>query len=193
MVRQISLGVILKKTKAKITPRAGLILIEKVAQELGLEQLLGLHFGHLKRRAKGLSVARQILDIACMLIDGGERMEDLRCLRADEGWQKIREAESVMAPRTARDVLYRFGARELQRFEVMEKQLTHRMTKKMVAAGVATIDADATFVEAHKEESQMSYHGMPGYYPMLGFWAERGTVIQGEFRQGNESPGSKAL
>ena len=62
MVRQISLGVILKKTKAKITPRAGLILIEKVAQELGLEQLLGLHFGHLKRRAKGLSVARQILD-----------------------------------------------------------------------------------------------------------------------------------
>ncbi len=193
MVRQISLGVILKKTKAKITPRAGLILIEKVAQELGLEQLLGLHFGHLKRRAKGLSVARQILDIACMLIDGGERMEDMRCLRADEGWQRIREAERVMAPRTARDVLYRFGMKELHGFEVMERQLTHRMTKKLDDTGVATIDADATFVEAHKEESQMSYHGRPGYYPMLGFWAERGTVIQGEFRQGNEPPGDRAL
>jgi len=39
----------------------------------------------------------------------------------------------------------------------------------------------------------MSFHGAPGYYPMLGFWAERGMVIQGEFRQGNESPGNRAL
>lgn len=193
MIRQTGLGVILKKTKAKITPRAGLILIEKVAHELGIEQLLGLHFGHLKIREKGLSVARQILDIACMLIDGGDRMEDMRCLRADEGWQKIREAERVMAPRTARDVLYRFDERMVERFEVMEKQLTHRMTKRLENTGVATVDADATFIEAHKEESHMSYHGKPGYYPMLGFWAERGMVLQGEFRQGNEPPGSRAL
>jgi hypothetical protein len=39
----------------------------------------------------------------------------------------------------------------------------------------------------------MSYHGRPGYYPMLGFWAETQMAIQGEFRQGNESPSSKAL
>jgi hypothetical protein len=193
MIRQTSLGVILKKTAAKITPRAGLILVEKVAQELGIEQLLGLHFCHLKKREKGLSVARQILDIACMLIDGGDRMEDIRCLRADEGWQKIREAERVMAPRTARDVLYRFDERMLEKFEMLEKQVTHRMTKKLEHGGVATLDADATFIEAGKEESKMSYHGRRGYYPMLGFWAERGMVVQGEFRQGNESPGSRAL
>ena len=193
MIRQTGLGVILEKTKSKITPRAGLILIEKVVEELGLEQLLGLHFGHLKRRARGLSVARQLLDIACMLIDGGERMEDMRDLRADEGWRRIREAERVMAPRTARDVLHRFGAKELEGFERMERQLTHRMTGRLEGTGVATMDVDATFVEAHKAESEMSYHGRPGYYPMLGFWAERGTVIQGEFRVGNESPGGKAL
>ena len=39
----------------------------------------------------------------------------------------------------------------------------------------------------------MSFHGKPGYYPMLGFWAEKQIALQGEFRQGNETPSSKAL
>jgi len=193
MLHQSSLPVILKKTMSKITPRAGLILIEKVIADLGMGQLLDLHLGYLKKRAKGLRVSRQILDLACMLIDGGERIEDIKQMRGDDGWQKIREEEKVMAPRTARDLLHRFDERGLIRFEVLERQLAHRVTKKSGSEDIATIDADATFIEAHKEESQMSYHGKPGYYPMLGFWSERGMVIQGEFRQGNEPPASKAL
>ena len=77
MLHQTNLPVTLKKTTAKITPRAGLILIEKVAGELQMEQLLDLHFGSLKQRKRGLLVSRQIMDIACMLIDGGERIEDI--------------------------------------------------------------------------------------------------------------------
>lgn len=193
MLHQTQLPVTLKKTTTKITPRAGLILIEKVARDLQMEQLLGLHFGHLKRRKRGLPVSRQIMDIASLLIDGGERMEDIKHLRGDEGWQKLREEDHVMAPRTALDLLHRFDDAGVGRFELMEQQFTHRIGKKLEESKIVTIDADATFIEAHKEESLMSYHGKPGYYPMLGFWAERGMVVQGEFRQGNESPGSKAL
>ena len=153
MLHQTNLPVTLKKTTAKITPRAGLILIEKVAGELQMEQLLDLHFGSLKQRKRGLLVSRQIMDIACMLIDGGERIEDIKQLRSDEGWQKIREEEKIMAPRTARDLLHRFDERGLMQFEVRERQLTHRVTKKISSEEIATIDADATFIEAHKEES----------------------------------------
>lgn len=193
MLNQTLLPVILEKTKSKITPRAGLILIEKVAKELEVDQLLSLHFGHLKKRNKGLLVSRQIMDTALMLIDGGNRIEDIRQFKDDQAWQEIRGMDQAMAPRTARDLLYRFDEESLRQFEIMESRLTHRMTKRLKPSDTATIDADATFIEAHKEEAEMSYHGAPGYYPMLGFWAERAMAIQGEFRAGNETPSSKAL
>lgn len=193
ILRQTHLPVTIKKTRTKITPRAGLILIEKVSRELGLEQLLTHHFGRLKRRARGLPVSRQILDLAGMLIDGGVCVEDMRQLAADEAWQTLRAKAQALAPRTARDMLYRFDEGALRRFETMESQLTHRVARRLKGIETATIDADATFIEAHKEESRMSFHGKRGYYPMLGFWAEGQVAIQGEARQGNETPSSKAL
>jgi hypothetical protein len=170
-----------------------LILIEKVARELGLDQLLGYHFGGLKKRARGLRVSRQILDLASMLIDGGERIEDMRQLATDKAWQTLRDKGGAMAPRTARDLLYRFTEETTKRFEKMESQMAQRVAKRIPEVMTATIDADATFIEARKKESKMSFKGAPGYYPMLGFWAETQLAIQGEFRQGNEAPSSKAL
>ena len=193
MVKQTRLPVTIKKTRTKITPRAGLILIEKVARELGLDQLLSYHFGRLKKRARGLRVSRQVLDLASMLIDGGVRIEDMKQLTADKAWQAIREKAKAMAPRTARDLLYRFDERAVKRFEVMESQMTQRLAKRHTTGDIVTIDADATFIAAHKKESKMSFHGKQGYYPMLGFWAEKQIALQGEFRQGNETPSSRAL
>lgn len=193
MVDKTALPVTIKKTESKITPRAGLALIEKIARELDMDQLLSYHFGHHKRRKRGLKTSRQILDIACMLIDGGNRIEDIKQLAGDDAWQMIRAVNGTMAPRTARDVLHRFSEEDLQRFEVMEKHLSHRISKGIPREDTATIDADATFVEADKKEASFSYHKKRGYYPMLGFWAERATVIQGEFRDGNEPPLARAL
>jgi hypothetical protein len=83
MLRRTFLPVTIKKTRTKITPRAGLILIERVSRELGLDQPLTHRFGRLKRRARGLPVSRQIPDLACMLIDGGVCVEDMRQLASD--------------------------------------------------------------------------------------------------------------
>jgi hypothetical protein len=194
MVRQAELPVTLKKTTSQITPRAGLSLIEKVSREVGMEQLLNLHFGSLKKREKGLSVARQILDMASMLIDGGTRIEDMKQLSSDLAWRALREQTQTMAPRTALDLLHRFSARDLARFETLEHQLSHRLSARLKdESRVITLDVDATFIQADKQEARVSYHKEPGYYPMLGFWAERATLVHGEFREGNESPASKAL
>lgn len=192
MMQQTTRPIKLEKTTSLITPRAGLILIEKMVKKLRVDQLLDLHFGKLKERKKGLPVWRQITDLACLLIDGGSRIEDLKQLSSDEGWKKIREEDSVMAVRTARDLLYRFGEEDIKQFEKLHRQLTCRIAKK-IDTTIATLDADATFIEAHKEEAKYSYHKAPGFYPMLGFWAEKGLAVEAEFRQGNESPAAKAL
>jgi hypothetical protein len=194
-MHQIRPSIKLEKTTSLITPRAGLILIEQMAKELDLNQLLDWHFSKLKKRDKGLSIPRQIMDLACMLVDGGTRIEDFKQLSSDQAWLKIREEDSMMAVRTLRDLLYRFDENAIKRFEQSHRQLVCRLAKKtqMSKYKTATLDVDATFIESHKKEAKYSYHKEPGFYPMMGFWAETGLTIEAEFREGNQSPASGAL
>jgi len=66
-------------------------------------------------------------------------------------------------------------------------------TLKLNHNRVATLDVDATFIQAHKREAKYSYHKKPGYYPMLGFVAETQQLLLAECRDGNASPASGAL
>jgi hypothetical protein len=56
-----------------------------------------------------------------------------------------------------------------------------------------TLDIDATGIEAEKESAKMTYKGYTGYMPMVGHLAENGLVVGDEFREGNDSPGSRNL
>ena len=51
-----------------------------------------------------------------------------------------------------------------------------------------TLDVDATFIPAGKEESQYSYLNEKGYMPMMAALYENGLFIDDEFREGNDSP-----
>jgi len=57
----------------------------------------------------------------------------------------------------------------------------------------ATIDVDATLIEADKKEAKKSYKGLRGYMPLVAFWAEAGLALADRFRPGNASPGADAL
>jgi hypothetical protein len=56
-----------------------------------------------------------------------------------------------------------------------------------------TLDIDATGIAAQKESAVMTYKGYAGYMPIVGNLAENGLVVGDEFREGNESPGSRNL
>jgi len=56
-----------------------------------------------------------------------------------------------------------------------------------------TLDIDATGIEAQKESAVMTYKGFTGYMPIVGTLAENGLVVGDEFREGNQSPGSRNL
>ena len=49
----------------------------------------------------------------------------------------------------------------------------------------ATVDVDATIVEAHKQEALKAYEGTIGYQPQMAWWAEQSLWLVDEFRDGN--------
>jgi len=90
------------------------------------------------------------------------------------------------------EFLSQLGSCEVKKLsEVMGK--TAADTLRLNRNKVATLDVDATFIEAHKRDAKFSFHKEPGYYPMLGFVAETKQLLLAEFRDGNASPASGAL
>ena len=96
-----------------------------------------------------------------------------------------------MACSTAVEFLAQLGHAEVDALSKVAGNVagdTLHLNKNMTA----TLDVDATFIEAEKRDAVMSYHGAPGYYPMLGFVAETKGLLLAEFREGNVSPASDA-
>jgi predicted small lipoprotein YifL len=57
----------------------------------------------------------------------------------------------------------------------------------------ATLDMDATLVETHKRDALHCYKGFKAYQPLNCFWAEQGTILYSEFRDGNVPAGHEQL
>jgi len=58
---------------------------------------------------------------------------------------------------------------------------------------IATLDQDATIVEADKLEALYCYKGYKGYQPLNVYWAEQDVVLRSEFRDGNVPAGYDVL
>jgi hypothetical protein len=57
----------------------------------------------------------------------------------------------------------------------------------------ATLDMDATLIETHKRDALPCYKGFKAYQPLNCWWAEQGTVLYSEFRDGNVPAGHEQL
>lgn len=197
MMGQTEWGFKVESTSAKITPLAGVVLVDRIAQALGVRVSLEERLGHLKRRRRGYRVSDKVMDLVRLMVSGGRALSDLRVLRGDEVLQGAlgREAlglPAAMAGSTAVEFLGQLGAREVEALSRIAGRVAAD-TLHLSRREMATLDVDATFIEAHKREAHMSYHGEPGYYPMLGFVAETEGCLLAEFREGNASPSSRAL
>ncbi len=56
----------------------------------------------------------------------------------------------------------------------------------------ATLDVDASIIEAHKKQALKAYEGTRGYQPQMAWWAELGVWLQDQFRDGNVNAEFKA-
>ena len=57
----------------------------------------------------------------------------------------------------------------------------------------ATLDMDATLIETHKRDALPCYKGFKAYQPLNVWWAEQGTMLYSEFRDGNVPAGHEQL
>jgi hypothetical protein len=57
----------------------------------------------------------------------------------------------------------------------------------------ATLDMDATLIATHKRDALPCYKGFKSYQPLNCWWAEQGTMLYSEFRDGNVPAGHEQL
>jgi hypothetical protein len=132
-----------------------------------------------------------VFDLILIPLAGGECIDDLAVLRADQGLEKLLRRK-VMAPSTAHDFLWRIqyvGLEGLGRMR--QRQLAHVARSQNQTQ--AKLDCGASLFVSRSRMAQMSYKGERGWMPMLAFWAPLDLVVHEGFRQGCMAPQSDAF
>jgi hypothetical protein len=181
----------LENTPAKISSNGGLVLVDKMAEALGVSPSIEEKLGHLKRRNRGYKVSDKVMDLVRLYVSGGDVISDIKQLRFDGVVNGYLGRDSLMACSTAVEFLMQFCRAEVNALSQVAGSVA-RDTLHVNRNSIATLDVDATFIEAGKRDAVRSYHGTRGYYPMLGFVAETKGLLLSEFRDGNVSPAADA-
>lgn len=135
---------------------------------------------------RGYQPSRFVISLVLMLHGGGKKLEDLREIQGEASLRELLEIKEMPASSTAGDWLRRMGrdAQGLPGLARVEKHLLAEVGRRD-ARTEYTLDADATVIEAAKEEAQWTYKKEKGYQPLLGFLFELGLIVSDEFRDGN--------
>jgi hypothetical protein len=162
-------------------------------------------------------VRRHTESLVLLMAAGGEHLSDLIVLRGDAGLEAMLGFR-LSSPTTAKDFLYRFhqdaDGRQLEREDDLGLSIKGRATIRDEGPGLrvlefivsdlvralqiarprttATLDIDATIIEAHKSLALIAYEGTRGYQPQMALWAEQGVWVRDEFRDGNVPAAFKA-
>jgi hypothetical protein len=192
MIKQTVLPFKLETTMDMITPHAGLALLGEFAVGLGLNKALDRYLSAPGSGA-GYLASEHVFPVVLMLNGGGRTLEDSREIREDAGLREILHLERMPSSDATGDWLRRTGSNGgLGGLEKVNRKVLKRAIKREKHKGY-TLDIDATGIEAEKESAKVTYKGYCGYMPMVGHLAEDGLIVGDEFREGNDSPGSRNL
>jgi hypothetical protein len=196
-----------------VTARGGLALAVEAMRALGVSRAIKHHV-RIRQRARGSDEVAMIEAMVMLLAAGGECLDDLAVLRADQGLCRLLDRE-LPSPDAARRFLYEFHDEELIAGARQQRapgqvayipgenaalrglaQVNVKLLDRVAAQGrssKATLDHDATIQESHKRESLVHYKGGRGYQPSVIYWAEQDLVVADEYRDGNVPAGMENL
>jgi len=180
--------------KEQLGSHAGMVLIKEFTEELGLEEIIEEEMA-VKSRERGYSEAESIMGLVYNMIIGGECLSDLNVLRGDKGTQELLGVESIIAPTTAGEFLYKFDIGDILDLSRANCRLQKQVRVKQKTK-VSTMDIDSSVYEQasrKKEGSNKAYNGEVGYHPMFAFWEEEGELIFSHLRRGSAYTSSKAI
>ena len=206
-------GVEVVEAADTVTARGGLALAVEAMRALGVSRAIKQQV-RIRQRARGRDEVAMIEALVMLLVGGGECLDDLAVLRADQGLCRLL-AREVPSPDAARRFLYEFHDEELIQCARQRRtpgqvayipgenaalrglaQVNVQRLERVAAQGrgtKATLDHDATIQESHKRESLAHYKGGRGYQPSVIYWAEQDLVVADEYRDGNVPAGMDNL
>jgi hypothetical protein len=192
MIHQTVLPFKLEITRDTITSHAGLALLGEFCVGLGLPAVIERCMPKPGSGA-GYKASEYVFALVLMLNGGGRSLEDTREIRVDVGLREILSLKRIPSSDATGDWLRRMG--DGQGLEGLAAANRRFLKRGLKYDGIKdyTLDIDATGIAAQKESAAMTYKGYTGYMPMVGNLAENGLLVGDEFREGNESPGSRNL
>lgn len=189
----------------EVTARAGLPLVVEAGRAARLDEVVEERL-HVAKRERGFSELDKLEALALLVAAGGEHIEDIRTLSADQGLTRLLD-RTLPSPDALLDFLNAFDdptlsegrpadvlswvppeSKPLEQLAAINRVLVERTASR--DATTATIDHDGTIIESHKREAQLAYEGTRGYQPLVAVWAEQDLLVADEFRDG-DVPGGK--
>lgn len=155
-------------------------------------------------------VRRHLESLVLLFVTGGDHIDDIDVLRADRGLTCLLGFE-LSSPTQLKDFLYRFHQADdgraltatddaalsvrgkatirpegpgLRVLAVINEEVVRQLQRQRQSRR-ATLDVDATIIEAHKKTALKAYEGTTGYQPQMAWWAEQSAFVADEFRDGN--------
>ena len=190
-----------------LTSFGGLPLVVETYEALGLPGSVKRHV-QIKQRDRGYTESKYVESVIALMAAGGDCLEDIEQLRSDAGLKLL--LGEMPSAEAVRFFLYAFHDERQLEGRPLEGAFIPEETRPLKGLGevnrelilkasrgdkpeVATIDQDATVVESHKEESEVTYLGERGYQPVINYWAEQDLILSDEFRDGNVPAGMDPL
>jgi len=185
---ELILPIKLEKSEERLTSLGGLVVLEEMAQALGVWKRVDEHLAG-PGSGRGYRASEFVQPLVWMLHAGGRRLEDLRELRAEQEVLANLGLRAVPDAGTVGDWLRRQGERGVAGLERVNRELIQGALEQ--EGEELILDVDATEIEAEKQDAQWTYHHVQGYMPLVGY--TQGLCVGQEFRDGNVSPGAGIL
>lgn len=169
--------------------RSGSALVPELAARLGLERELSSALARLFKRRPIHDPGRVLVDLATMLIDGGDCLSDLGAL-ADQPDL----FGQVASHSTASRLLSALGEEELAAIRSARRTARGRAWAAGARPETITLDFDAQLLECHTEKQGAAPHrkGGFGFHPLHCFLDETGEHLAGRLRPGNAGANTAA-
>ncbi|MEK7777547.1 MAG: IS1380 family transposase [Chloroflexota bacterium] len=184
-LRQGILPFRIERSDEPLIARGGLVLPYEMARALELAEVIDRELPP-PGSGRGYKPSQFVMPLVLMLHGGGKKLEDLREIKGEVSLRKLLGIKDLPATCTVGDWLRRMGqdGRGLSGLGRVNRHTVAEVLRRD-ARKEYTLDADATVIEADKEQAQWTYKDEKGYQPLLGFLFELGLVLWDEFRDGN--------
>jgi hypothetical protein len=208
-----------EKKPAGMTALAGLPLYLDLASALGIPKSIDRHLT--LRPTQGWTDSQMVLSLMLLALAGGDCVDDLKILEADDGFCRILEhiepkrsssrwriakSRAVPSPSSVFRYLSSFHTNEapvsgnasiphlpaLAGLAQVNRDMIASIQKNSPSR-TATLDMDATLIETAKKEALFCYQGYKAYQPLNIYWAEQELLLHTEFRDGNVPAGYDLL